>query len=338
MRGASLCFRGGMKALVPAVVLCAALVRGSSAHPLAPALLELSEDTAGAVAVRWKTSLWKPSGMVLEPQLPPNCKALTQPEVRIDEVSMTAVWTADCGAGGLAGTAVAVRGAESSATDTVLRIRLRDGRVLQEILRGGQARYEVPRRARRGTVISDYLALGVHHISGGADHLLFVFGLLVLVPSWWSLTKTVTAFTAGHSVTLTLAALGYARLPAEPIEVVIAATILALAVELARPSSSSTRWRPWAMAFLFGLLHGLGFAGALAEIGLPAGEIPAALLAFNAGIEIGQLAFIGAVLSLLALARRMRIPAPRLLRQVSAYGMGCLSVFWLLQRVEAWLV
>jgi hypothetical protein len=321
----------------------------------------------------------------------------TTPEVRVDAVSVTTTWNADCGEAGLVGSVIGVRGAEANAAGTLLRVHLADGRSLQTILRAGQATYTVPERAARGSIMQQYAGLGVQHILGGFDHLLFVFGLLLLVPAPRALAKTVTAFTAGHSVTLSLAALGYTAFPSRPIEVLIALTVFWLAVELAQPPSRENskfeilnskqirnsdgptllRRRPWAMAAVFGLLHGLGFAGALAEIGLPAGEIPAALLAFNAGIESGQLLFIGGVLALSSLARRLPAPAPiaetgaflakraskaffrssRVGRVFSAavsrdrprvstvpgahripvYAMGALSAFWLLERVAALL-
>src|SRR6185295_4271413 len=143
-------------------------------------------------------------------------------------------------------------------------------------------------------VAASYLRLGIEHILTGFDHLLFVLGLCLLIAGRRPLLWTLTAFTAGHSVTLSLAALGFVHVPQAPAEAAIAVTIVILARELARPSTTPRllRRRPWAMAALFGLLHGLGFAGALADIGLPAGDIPLALFSFTVGIEIGQIAFV----------------------------------------------
>ena len=151
------------------------------------------------------------------------------------------------------------------------------------------------------------------------------------------LLYTVTAFTVGHSVTLSLAALGFVRFPSTLVEVVIAATIVALAAELgrpARPKPSLMRRFPWAMAFSFGLLHGLGFAGALSEIGLPQQEIPLALFTFNVGIELGQLSFVAVVIALRALLRNPLEDAPAWLVRVPVYGMGSIAVYWCLDRAS----
>src|SRR5258705_8701235 len=181
-----------------------------------------------------------------------------------------------------------------------------DGEEIQAVLGPQRASLTVPAQPSRWQVVRDYVTLGVEHILSGPDHLLFVFGLLLLVSASRLLLQTITAFTLGHSLTLSAAALHAANVPSRPLEVLIALSVLTLAVELARDVEQPTLLRrfPWAMAVAFGLLHGFGFAGALAEAGLPAGDIPLALLSFNAGIEIGQLAFVGAVLAARALAGR----------------------------------
>jgi hydrogenase/urease accessory protein HupE len=180
----------------------------------------------------------------------------------------------------------------------------------------------------------------VLHIATGFDHLLFVFGLVLLARGTRRLLWTVTAFTAGHSVTLSLAALGVVRFPTAPIEVAIAGTILALAVELARgpveadrsARESLLRRRPWAVAFAFGLLHGFGFAGALAAVGLPQEEIPVALFSFNVGIELGQVAFVALVLALRRLLAPALAGAPAWLVRAPVTAMGTLAVYWCLDR------
>ena len=198
--------------------------------------------------------------------------------------------------------------------------------------------FTVPRAAGPAGVAALYGRLGVEHILSGFDHLLFVFGLVLLVAGRRRLVATVTAFTAGHSVTLALASLGVVHVPPAPTEAAIALSIYVLAIELTRSRGSRQKgptWlrrSPWSMAALFGLLHGLGFAGALSEVGLPEGEIPAALLAFNVGIEIGQLAFVALVVAAgWALARLpRRLPAP--LVRSPAYVIGSLAAFWFFER------
>ena len=194
----------------------------------------------------------------------------------------------------------------------------------------------VPEKASRFQVFVDYLTIGFEHILSGADHLLFVFGLFLLCGAVGPLVKTITSFTVGHSITLSLAALGYTNLPSGPIEVLIAASVLALAVELARHTDRPTLMRryPWPMALLFGLLHGMGFAGALREVGLPQGEIPMALFSFNVGIELGQLVFVLGLALGAAVLRRIALPLP-MPQRVAVYVMGSLAAFWTIERTVA---
>jgi len=195
----------------------------------------------------------------------------------------------------------------------------------------------VPARPSRLAVLRDYVRLGVEHILTGPDHLLFVFGLLLLVGTPRLLIATATAFTLGHSLTLTAAVLDIVRVPSGPAELMIALTVFVLACELARDAVRPTLMRqfPWAMAGVFGLLHGLGFAGALREVGLPDGDIPLALFSFNVGVEVGQIAFIVVVLALRAGLRRLPARWPRWAEWVPVYGMGTLAAFWCFQRAAA---
>ncbi len=317
-----------------AAFLLAIVPASAVAHPLAPALLELHESDAGRVEVRWKTSLWKPNGPAIEPILPTGCEPASEPTVEDDATGRTERWTLQC-ASSLVGAEVGVRGL--TATNAIVVIRLADGRMLQTVLDAGEPRYVIPERPAIFDVLRDYATLGVEHILSGFDHLLFVFGLLLLAGDGRRPLATVTAFTIGHSVTLALATLGYATLPSGPVELLIAVTILWLAVELADDSGppSWTRRRPWAMAGLFGLLHGLGFAGALREVGLPEGEIPLALLSFNLGIEAGQLVFVAAVLGAGMALRRQLARLTPLDRKIPVYVMGALAAYWCFERAAA---
>ena len=235
----------------------------------------------------------------------------------------------------MVGETLRVTGLDASQTDALVRVELADGRTLRAVLSSDSDSFEIPAREDAPRVFRSTLRLGVGHILGGLDHLLFVFGLVLLVGSGRTLLATVTSFTLGHSLTLSLAVLGFVHFPTRAAELAIAASILVLAVELTREPGAKPTWlrrTPWGMACLFGLLHGFGFAGALAEVGLPAGEIPAALLAFNLGIEFGQLAFVLAVL----LARRALRPAlaraPGALARIPAYAIGSLAAYWCFQR------
>jgi hypothetical protein len=194
-------------------------------------------------------------------------------------------------------------------------------------------------------ILSAYGALGISHILQGVDHLLFVFLLLLLMTDRRALLAAVTAFTVAHSLSLGLAALGWIVVPAAPVEAVVALSIMFLAAELVRPQSDPPRLSdrsPWIVSFGFGLLHGLGFARALLDVGLPEGEVPLALLAFNIGVEVGQLLFIGVALLTGALLSRLY---PVLIGSMAgrgrrgswwlAYGVGALSASWVVARVAA---
>lgn len=316
--------------------LLSALAAGrAEAHQFAPALLELEEVSADEAEVSWKQPAIRVQDSELRPVLPAECEGLGTPEVQHEGTGLRARWRIRC-PGGLAGKTVGVEGIADSQADVLLRVTLRDGRRLRHVLKAESPSFTIGADGSRPGVLRDYGVLGFEHILLGWDHLAFVLALVLLVGWGRSLLWTVTAFTAGHSVTLALASLGVVHVPQAPIEAAIALSIFVLAVEITRARAGRptlTRRSPWAVAAGFGLLHGLGFAGALAEVGLPTEEIPLALLAFNAGIEVGQLVFVAVVLAVAAALRRMPIAWPGWSRAVPAYGVGSLAVLWLLERV-----
>jgi hydrogenase/urease accessory protein HupE len=188
------------------------------------------------------------------------------------------------------------------------------------------------------------MKMGIEHIFGGIDHLLFVLALVIIVPNRWQLLKTITAFTVAHSITLALASLGFVNVPTGPTEAVIALSIVFLAVEIVHSRQgkfSLTEKYPWIVAMTFGLFHGLGFAGALSEVGLPQHEIPLALLMFNVGVELGQIAFVFVVLAVMALLRFADAKWPSIARisrwQLVPYGIGCVASFWTIERTISFL-
>ena len=319
--------------------LVLAIPAAGYAHPLAPAVLEIREAAGGRVEVGWKTPLIRPRGADLEPVLPARCRSTDPRTVSEAGGGVWTRWTVECGPGGLVGERVGVAGPGSLALRALVRVTLADGRLVQGVLSPARPFLTVPPRPRALDVARDYARLGVAHILSGPDHLLFVFGLILLAGTTRRLLGTVSAFTVGHSITLSLAALGLVDVPARLIEVAIASSVLALAVELARDPAAPTllRRHPWAMAVAFGLLHGLGFAAALRDAGLPAGEIPLALLSFNVGIEVGQLLFVLAVLGLGRAAGRLPARTPAWAGRASVYGMGSLAGYWWLERALALL-
>jgi hydrogenase/urease accessory protein HupE len=307
-------------------------VNEAAAHALAPALLELQEDSSGIVEILWKRSSLSAPGRQVEPIVPTNCSTVSERRYEKQGVAVLMRWAIDCGDQGLVGRQIRIDGLGPARIDTLVRIKLSDGRMIQRVLRRSESSMIVPARADGFAVFQDYLTIGFEHILSGADHLLFVFGLFMLCAHLRALVQTITSFTIGHSITLSFAALGYTRLPIGPIEVLIAGSVLVLAVELVRDEENEPtlmRRRPWLMALLFGLLHGMGFAGALREVGLPDGEIPMALLSFNFGIELGQLAFVIALGLLTALFRRIALPLPK---RAAIYVMGSLAAYWVIDR------
>jgi hydrogenase/urease accessory protein HupE len=309
----------------------------ASAHPLNPALLEVRELGGGKCDVNWRTAVGGAASTPFQPVLPPDCKPIGEPVQALLQSgqSVKSHWQIQSERRELAGSTLGVTGLEERRTEALLRVELADGRALSTVLRAGQSTFEVPRRPSALDVARSYGKTGIIHILSGPDHLLFVFGLMMLVSGRKRLFLTITSFTAGHTVTLSLAALGVVRIPPRPVEVLIAASIFVLGLELVRPPEQRRLGeRPWWMAGAFGLLHGVGFAGALAEVGLPPGEIPAALVSFNAGIEVGQLMFVGALLALWRLWRLFpaRVTAPFGPR-LCAYAIGALSTLWIYERI-----
>jgi hydrogenase/urease accessory protein HupE len=321
--------------LVGALLL--ALAAPALAHQFAPALLEIEERSADEAAVKWKQPAVRVQGSQLRPVLPVECEGIGDPVVQQEGTGLRARWRIRC-PGGLAGKSVGVEGIAGSQADVLLRITLRDGRRLRHVLKAEAPSFRIDADSSHTGVFKDYAVLGVGHILRGWDHLLFVLALVLLVGWGRSLMWTITSFTAGHSVTLALAALGVVHVPQAPMEAAIALSIYFLAVELTsahKAKRTLTQRAPWAVAGGFGLVHGLGFAGALAEVGLPTAEIPLALFSFNVGIELGQLAFVGAVLLVAAALRKIPVTWPQWAKAVPAYGIGTMVAFWFLQRAVA---
>jgi hydrogenase/urease accessory protein HupE len=304
------------------------------AHPLSFGLLEVREEASGRVTaeLRFSGSEARPRGAGIV--LPDACEqsGATSAPIEIGEVRRI---VARC-PGGLAGRSIGISRPEDA--QVLLRLRLADGRELQATLDDARPRFRVPRPAEASGVLFDYVRLGVEHIATGVDHLLFVLGLLLLVTGGRRLVVAVTAFTAGHSVTLALAALGVVHVPAPPVEACIALSLVLVAFELTRGDERAlARRAPALLAAGFGLLHGLGFASALTGAGFPAGQVPLALLGFNAGVELGQLAFIAvAVGAGFLLARSDRAIAWS--RRALPYAIGAAGTFLCMERLAAFLL
>jgi len=252
--------------------------------------------------------------------------------------------------GGLAGAKITIKGLERVSTDVLVRIQRLDGSSETARLNASSTSFVVKGTPQFWDVAHTYLVFGIEHILSGFDHLLFVACLIFIAGAsgnrWRRILTTITGFTVAHSITLTLAALELVRLPVPPIEATIALSIVFLAREIVLDRRDTLTWRhPIAVSSTFGLLHGFGFASALSEIGLPQTEIPAALLTFNVGVEIGQVLFVASILLVFYLIgqglKSLRIDANDWLRVIEkpvAYAIGSITMFWTIERVSGFLM
>jgi hydrogenase/urease accessory protein HupE len=308
----------------------------AQAHESRPAYLELKETTPGQFSVLWRTPVLSGARLPVVLQLPPEVRELHGASIQDLNDSLLERHTIATGPEGLSGKRIEFPGLQLTITDVLVRVERLDGSHSTELVRPSRPWIEFT--APRGALATAgaFLLHGIEHILLGVDHLLFVLGLLLLVRSPWMLLKTITAFTLAHSITLGLATLGYVSFPVPPTEAAIALSILFLGPEIIRARHGDTSFtirHPWLVAFAFGLLHGFGFASGLAEIGLPQSDIPLALLMFNLGVEIGQLAFVGLMLALARAMRALKPRWPRPVELIPAYAVGSLGAFWTIQRM-----
>lgn len=307
-------------------LLAAGLVPGAAlAHDFSAGVLSLVETAPGSFEVAWTAPVdsRRREDETVRVVFEGGCRRSSGEEAA----------RLECGGEGLRG-AVAFHGAVDARTRIVVAIRELDGDTREAIVTGDSPRLELERDAGPSTY--GWVALGVEHILGGLDHLAFLAGLLLLLGGLdRRIVVTITAFTLAHSVTLALAALDVLRLPVAPVEASIAASIVLVAREAVRDGAPTlARRAPWTIALVFGLVHGLGFAGALRDVGLPEGSVLPALVGFNVGVELGQLAIV-AIAVLAARAARARIEAAPWVRRAACYALGSLGAYWLVARTVA---
>ena len=309
-----------------------------AAHESRPAFLEIRELGQGRFEVLWKRPTKGDLVLPLLVDWPESCK---QPSPGREAQVPGAVIErsiVDCGLSGLVGQEIKIEGLQLVSADVLVRLEFADGVVQTNLLRPAAPMMTVVGPRASLDVAVEYIVLGFEHILEGIDHLLFVLGLTLIVGGGWRLVKTITAFTLAHSITLALATFGIVRVAQAPVEAVIALSIVFLARELVQMNNDHpglTARAPWLVAFVFGLLHGLGFAGALREVGLPQTDIALALLGFNIGVEAGQLAFVAVVLSLIAFGKRLISLPQSWVSQVPAYFTGTLAIYWTVERLVA---
>jgi len=326
-----------MRHFIVAIVPLIGGLAGSlaSAHEVRPAYLELRQTSPETYDVLWKVPAQGDRRLGIYVALPDDAAQITEPRGLMSGDAYIERWAVRC-PGSLAGRQIRIKGLESTRIDVLARIENASGLTQSARILPTAPTFLVEAEPSTLTVSRTYLVLGIEHILLGIDHLLFVLAILILVKGTRRLVATITAFTLAHSLTLGLAALGWVHVPGPPVEACIALSILFVAREIAlegRGRAGITAKRPWIIAFAFGLLHGLGFAGALGEVGLPQSAIPLALLFFNVGVEIGQLAFVAVAITLLKIAHRALIMWPRWAEPAPAYAVGSCAAFWVIERV-----
>ena len=307
-----------------------------TAHEARPAYLEIKETAPNQYSILWRTPVLAGMRLPVRLELPDDVKELREPKVEELADSLVERHWIDAGPNGLAGKRIDFVGLQVTITDAVIHVEMLDGRKWTTIAHPSQPWVEIAASQSWLGVVGTYIVQGIRHILFGADHMLFVLGLLLIVKDRWMLLKTVTAFTVAHSITLAIATLGYAEVPVVPLNAAIALSILFLGPEIVRSwrgETSFTIRHPWVVAFAFGLLHGFGFASALTSAGLPRHELPLALVSFNVGVELGQLAFIALVLALERSFRILEVRWPRWAEALPGYTVGSLGAFWTIQRI-----
>ena len=311
-----------------------------SAHELRPSVVEMREVERGEYTLDWKVTLSVGSAGLfanrLEPVIPENCAISGETVQRIQSAALMGRTSVSCQgdpAGGTFGLSELL-----GKSDAIARFIPMDAPTQSFRLTSDEPAAIILAEPSPLSVLGDYFVIGAEHILFGWDHLLFVIALVLLVRNPWPVVKAATAFTIAHSITLVATVLGYSGLPGRPVETLIALSIVFLAVEVALilrdpERQTLTRRFPWAVAFAFGLIHGFGFAGALADIGLPQTQLAAALFAFNVGVEAGQLLVVALTIVILTALRRM----PERLRSraltTATYGIGTVGSFWLVERL-----
>jgi len=333
------CLRDRFGWILAAVFIATlAAVPAARAHDVRPAYLEIKETAPNQFSVLWRTPVMAGMRLPIVLQLPDGVKNLKEPTVQELTDSLVERRWIDAGPNGLAGKRIEFPGLQATITDVLVRIERLDGSTQVSRVTSSDPALVVEAAPHRIEVARTYLALGFEHILTGVDHLLFVSGLLLLVSGFTRLIQTVSAFTLSHTVTLTLATLGFVHVPPAPVEAVIALSILFVAYEVLRKRENPTglaQRKPWLVAFTFGLLHGLGFAGGLSAAGLPVGHIPLALGFFSAGVEVGHFSFVTLAVVLIAATRRWMVKLPGWSWRVPPYAIGTTASYWLIARLAA---
>ncbi len=310
------------------------MIKMAFSHEVRPVYLEVKQMNGFEYSFKLKVPARGDRGMNVSVVMPEVCDPVQQSRKIKTDDAFVETWNVTCKES-LEGKSFVIKGIEGTLTDALVRIELLNGNVQTALVRPANPSVTVHKEPALMEVVKTYFILGVEHILLGIDHLLFVLGLLLITSGKWRIMKTITAFTIAHSITLAMAALGVVHIPGAPVEAVISLSIVFVAYEALRIRANDVALRkPWLVAFIFGLLHGFGFAGALSETGLPQNSIASALFMFNVGVEVGQIVFIILVLMLMLTLSRVITKLPEWARKIPPYAIGSLAMFWTIQRIS----
>ena len=316
------------------VVLLLSFITVTLADEIRPALLKIHQQESGLIEVLWKQPARGNRVMPLTPELPDNFELLGASQTKLNQGAAIQISTYRLTSPDLNGKKIRIIGLEKTTIDVLINVQLLDS-TWSTVLKPSVPEYRFPEKQNRWQIAMSHGGLGITHILEGIDHLLFVTVLMLLVSGLIPLIKTVTAFTLAHSITLVSATMGWLSLPPAPTEALIALSIVFLCVEVLykhQGKQTLSEQKPWLVAFGFGLVHGLGFAGALAELGVPQYAVPTALLGFNLGVEIGQVCFIVVVYGVVSGLQKLTKSTFISLRPLFAYSVGGFAAYWTIER------
>jgi hydrogenase/urease accessory protein HupE len=307
----------------------------AKADELRPGYLEFSQTSATDWTLVWKAPMRGGVTPATQPVLPKGCTTQGTPQRTMGAMAVISTFKVQCRED-VAGKRIGLSNLTAAQTDVLVRVAPLDRPVQAMRLTAAAPQTEIAAKPDRWQVAWTYFVIGVEHIVFGYDHLLFVVALVLLLSGFRTIALAITSFTVAHSLTLVGTTLGFLGLPQKPVEAIIALSIVFLAVEIIKKRDGEPRLSeriPWVVAFAFGLLHGFGFAGALAEIGLPESDVPTALLTFNIGVEAGQLVIVAATMLVLLAIRLWRPQLARPAIKSSTYAIGSIAAMWLIERV-----
>ena len=324
-----------LSATVLAAFVISFLPHTAGGHESQPGSLDIRQLASNRYDVVLKTPIYNGRQHPARLELPKHWQTVVGPTERVLPDSHVYRQVVTIGEQGVHGSVIRFPGLEGTITDVFVRLNRLDGTTMTAVVRPTKPYAELRGERSWRTTAAEYIGLGFNHILFGVDHLLFVLGLLLIVRGTKTLMKTVTSFTVAHSITLAIATLGYASAPLPPLHAAIALSILFLGPEIVRSwrgQTSLTIRYPWVVAFLFGLLHGFGFASGLLTTGMPRAELAPALLFFNVGVELGQIGFIAVALILSRSFKALEMRWPLWVERAPGYAVGICGAYWTIQR------